>query len=71
MELHDLLHDVFAELRRDDERATRERTKGLERVARAFLEQLDPESQEGMWFDAFAASFPSRLDAAIAYVEGR
>ncbi len=42
-----------------------------ERDARRFLEALDPSSQEGMWFDAFAASFRSRLDAALAYLEER
>jgi len=36
--------------------------------ARRFLDALDGESQEGMWFEAFAEGFPSRLDAAVAYV---
>jgi hypothetical protein len=39
----------------------------LER-ARTFLRVLDPESAEGEWFEAIAAGFPSRLDAALAYV---
>jgi len=40
------------------------------RDARHFLAELDADSAEGMWFDAVAESFPSRLDAAIAYVRG-
>lgn len=40
----------------------------LERDARRFLATLDPSSQDGMWFEAFAESFPSRLAAAIAYL---
>ena len=45
-----------------------ERTE-REAKARRFLARLDPHSTEGMWFEAVAGSFPSRLDAAIAYVE--
>ena len=37
--------------------------------ARRFLGSLDVDSQEGMWFEAFAEGFPSRLDAAVVYVK--
>jgi hypothetical protein len=36
--------------------------------AERFLRTLDAASQLGMWFDALAESYPSRLDAAMAYV---
>jgi hypothetical protein len=44
---------------------------GAREEARRFLAKLDRDSSEGMWFDAFAQSFPSRLDAAVAYLRGR
>jgi hypothetical protein len=56
-----MLSDIRDELAED-------RTRDLEAEARRFLAALDPDSSEGMWFDAVAASFPSRLEAAIAYV---
>lgn len=52
------LAQVWAELGRE-----------REDEARRFLARLDPDSSEGMWFDAVAGSFPSRLEAAIAYLE--
>jgi hypothetical protein len=59
-------HDeLLAEIRGELE--TAERARDVER-ARAFLRALDPESSEGMWFDAMVDRYPTRLDAAIAYV---
>ena len=71
IDLHELLREVAAELRRDEERAVLERTRRNEQEARRFLHDLNPDSQEGMWFEAFAESYPSRLDAAIVYVRDR
>lgn len=61
MDLHELLADVMTELRQEDE------AQALE-GARRFLRDLDPESQEGLWFEALAESFPDRLAAALSYV---
>jgi len=68
LDLQRLLRDAVAELDRE-EAATRhaERVKD-ERSARLFLEKLDPDSQEGMWFEAVAEKFPTRVEAAIAYL---
>jgi hypothetical protein len=59
--LEALLEAVRSEVVREEERVL---------VARAgqFLRSLDPESQLGMWFDAFAASQSSRMAAALVYV---
>lgn len=57
-----ILHDVVATMDAETER-------DLRGEAGRFLASLDVESQEGMWFDAFAEGFPSRLDAALAYVK--
>ena len=76
--LQRMLHEVVAELGltrpRDasgetssEPNAARSRS-WLELEARRFLRELDPDSQEGLWFDAVAEAYPSRLEAAIAYV---
>ena len=59
--LRDVVQSMDAEVKAESERHLRDQ-------ARAFLQSLDADSQEGMWFDAFAESFPSRLEAAVAYV---
>lgn len=61
MDLHELLADVMTELRQEEEAQVLDR-------ARRFLRELDPESQEGLWFEALAGSFPDRLTAALSYV---
>ena len=42
--------------------------KQLIRQAEKWLENLDPTSDEGMWFTQLAESYPSKLDAAINYL---
>lgn len=42
--------------------------KELIRQAERWLANLDPFSDEGMWFDRLAESYPSKLDAAIHYL---
>lgn len=37
--------------------------------AQEWLKSLDPLSDEGFWFEQFAEKYPTRLDAAIAYLE--
>jgi len=59
--LQKMLRDAVAELDRETEKDQRV-------AAETFLRNLDPESQEGMWFDAMASQFPSRLAAAVAYL---
>lgn len=45
------------------------RKKALARKAQAWLAKLDPHSDEGIWFEEFSYSYPSRLEAAIDYLE--
>ena len=42
--------------------------KVLQKQAEEWLEKLDPFSPEGMWFESFAESYPSKLVAAIEYL---
>lgn len=49
-----------------------QRQKQLEALkiqAQAWLEKLDPLSSEGLWFDRFAQGYPTKLAAAIEYLQ--
>ncbi|MBD2292703.1 hypothetical protein H6G06_04180 [Anabaena sphaerica FACHB-251] len=41
----------------------------LKKQAQAWLSKLDPFSPEGLWFERFAEAYPSKLDAAIEYLQ--
>lgn len=43
--------------------------KQLETKAKQWLKSLSPESDEYLWFQTFAQSYPSQLEAAIEYLE--
>jgi hypothetical protein len=51
------------------EQLQKERRKGLEKQAKEWLKQIDPHSTEGIWFEEFAYKYPSKLDAAIDYLQ--
>ncbi|MBW4562124.1 MAG: hypothetical protein KME32_13400 [Mojavia pulchra JT2-VF2] len=70
--------DTAEELRRqqelEKERIHQEqlRAKQLEALksqAKEWLAKLDPFSVEGLWFERFAESYPSKLEAAIEYLQ--
>lgn len=42
--------------------------KRLTRQAEKWLSNLDPTSEEGIWFNQLAESYPSKLEAAISYL---
>ncbi len=42
--------------------------KQLVRQAEKWLAQIDVNSDEGMWFNQLAESYPSKLEAAISYL---
>ena len=58
--LEAMLDGVRQEVAQEDERS-------LHAEAQRILDGLDPESQEALWFEAFAGSFSSRFEAAVAY----
>ena len=51
------------------EQKRQRKQQSLLRQAKKWLSNLDPHSEEGLWFEEFAYSYPSRLEAAIDYVE--
>ncbi|MBD2385039.1 salt stress protein, Slr1339 family [Cylindrospermum sp. FACHB-282] len=70
--------DAAEELRKQQElekkqiRQEQLRAKQLEALrkpAKEWLAKLDPLSSEGLWFESFAKGFPSKLEAAIEYLQ--
>jgi hypothetical protein len=57
----------------EDERIRQQKIKAkqleaLKAQAQEWLNKLDPLSTEGMWFESFAQSYSSKLEAAIEYL---
>jgi hypothetical protein len=55
------------EIRLAEQRQQQQKKQAIAQ-ANQWLNQLEPYSEEGMWFEQFAGSYPSRLDAAIDYL---
>lgn len=53
---------------RAEERRQRRR-QALTQEATEWLKNLNPRSEEGRWFEEFSYSYPSKLEAAIDYLE--
>jgi hypothetical protein len=45
------------------------RREALSQEANEWLKQLNPRSEEGRWFEEFSYSYPSKLEAAIDYLQ--
>ncbi|BAZ54117.1 hypothetical protein NIES4103_68020 [Nostoc sp. NIES-4103] len=43
--------------------------EALKKQAKEWLDKLDPFSPEGLWFERFSESYPSKLEAAIEYLQ--
>jgi hypothetical protein len=46
-----------------------QKIEALRKQAQDWLDKLDPYSPEGLWFERFAETYPSKLEAAIEYYE--
>ena len=71
--------DLAVELQRQQEleaeriRVLEEKQKKrdvLMQQAQAWLSELEPLSPEGLWFESFSEGYPSKLDAAVEYLQG-
>jgi phage-related minor tail protein len=43
--------------------------EALTQEANEWLKKLNPRSEEGLWFEEFSYSYPSKLEAAIDYLQ--
>ena len=54
---------------RHEEQQRQRQKKALRTQAQKWLKKLNPHSDEGIWFEEFAYSYPSRLEAAMDYLQ--
>ncbi|WP_293095023.1 hypothetical protein [Moorena sp. SIO3I6] len=60
--------ELEAEQKRVQQQKQRER-EALNQQATEWLKGLTPNSAEGLWFEEFSDSYPSKLEAAIDYLQ--
>ena len=53
----------------EQEHIRKQKQAKLTKQATEWLKNLDSLSDEGFWFEQFAEKYPTRLDAAIAYLD--
>lgn len=73
-EQKELLEDIQNQEKIEEERIKQEQLKakqleGLKTQAQEWLNKLEPLSPEGLWFESFAKSYNSQLEAAIEYLQ--
>jgi hypothetical protein len=59
---------LFEEQQRQ-EQLKQQQQQALKQEAEVWLKQLKPRSTEGLWFEEFAQGYPSKLEAAIVYLQ--
>jgi hypothetical protein len=60
--------ELIAAQQREEARKKR-RQQALKQKAQEWLKKLNPQSEEGKWFEEFSYSYESKLTAAIDYLE--
>lgn len=61
--------EQLKEEQRRQQQIQAQKRQALRRQAELWLKQLNPRSAEGLWFEEFAYSYPSKLEAAIDYLQ--
>ena len=59
----------LVEARQREEEKRQRRRQALTGKAQEWLTHLDPNSDEGLWFEEFSYSYSSKLEAAVDYLE--
>ena len=73
-EQKDLAEKLQKQQEQEQERIKQEQLKAkkleeLKKQAEDWLAKLDPLSLEGLWFERFAEGYPSKVEAAIEYLQ--
>jgi hypothetical protein len=55
--------------KQQEELKQKRKKQALQDKAKEWLKKLDPNSDEGIWFEEFSYGYESKLDAAIDYIE--
>jgi Mg2+ and Co2+ transporter CorA len=66
---NEIIQQEKLEIIQQEELNKQRRRKQLTIKAKQWLKNLDPNSDEGFWFEQFADSYQSKLEAAIDYLE--
>lgn len=61
--------EKIREEQRRQEQIKQQQRKALAKEAEVWLKKLNPRSEEGLWFEEFAYSYSSKLEAAIDYLQ--
>lgn len=67
-DIEQLLSEVKADYTQKERELEQQKAKEKNRRAIAWLKTLDPMSSEGLWFEEFAAKYPSKVAAAVDYL---
>jgi hypothetical protein len=67
VEQEQLVAEQFRQVQHQ-QKAEQQRLAELRKKSEAWLEQLDPLAGEGVWFEQFARTYPSRLEAAMDFL---
>ncbi|MBD1934896.1 MULTISPECIES: salt stress protein, Slr1339 family [Cyanophyceae] len=59
----------LAEKKIKQEQIKQQQREALASQAKEWLKNLNPLSEEGLWFEEFAYAYPAKLDAAIDYLQ--
>lgn len=51
------------------EKLRAKKQEAVKKQAKDWLAKLDPLSSEGLWFERFAETYPSKLEAAVEYLQ--
>jgi hypothetical protein len=57
------------EAKKQEEIRLKRKREGLRKKAEEWLKKLDPNTDEGLWFEEFSYAYESKVDAAIDYLE--
>ena len=57
------------EAKKQEDLRRQRRRKALSKKAEEWLKKLDPNTEEGLWFEEFSYAYESKLEAAIDYLE--
>ncbi|WP_341527587.1 hypothetical protein WKK05_34735 [Nostoc sp. UHCC 0302] len=61
--------EEIQQAKRQEEQLKAKEIEALKKQAKDWLNKLDPFSPEGLWFERFSEGYPSKLEAAIEYLQ--
>ncbi len=66
--IEQILSEIKVDYAQKERELEQQKAKERYRRAIAWLKTLDPLSSEGLWFEQFATKYPSKIAAAVDYL---